>query len=72
MTKNITHGGIIIVGRALGVQVQIVLKMGIPTHGTDDAPIATVVCTDTDIDHTHFRAHPIGVSLQDIIRWVGY
>jgi len=72
MTKNITHGGIVIVGRALGVQVQTVLKMGIPTHGTDDAPIAMVVCTNTDINHAHFHAHPIGISLQDIIRQVGY
>ena len=72
MTKNITHGGIIVVGGALGVQVQTVLKMGIPAHGTDDAPITTAVCTDTDIDHAHFRAHPIGVSPQDIIGRVGY
>ena len=72
MTKNITHGGIVVVSRALEVQVQTVLKMGIPAHGTDDAPIATAVCTDTNINHTHFRAHLIGISLQNIIGWVGY
>jgi len=59
MTKNITHGGIVVVGGALGVPVQMVLMMGIPTHGTNGAPIATAVRADTGIDHAHFRAHPI-------------
>jgi len=59
MTKNITHGDIVIVGGALGVQVQTVLMMGIPAHGTNDAPIATAAHADTGIDHAHFRAHPI-------------
>ena len=63
MMKNITHGGIVVVSGALGVQVQTILKMGIPTHGTDDAPIATAVCTDTNIDHAYFRAYLIGISL---------
>ena len=35
MMKNITHGGIVVVSGALGVQVQTVLKMGIPVHGTE-------------------------------------
>jgi hypothetical protein len=59
MTKNITHGGIVVVGGAPGVRVQTDLKMGIPAHGTNGAPIATVVRVDTDIEPAHLRTHPI-------------
>jgi len=59
MMKNTARGGIVIVGGALGVRVRTVLMMGIPAHGTNDAPIATAVHADTGIDHAHFRAHPI-------------
>src|SRR5260221_14367801 len=61
MTKDITHGGIVVVGGALGVpvQMQMVLMMGIPTHGTNGAPIATAVRGHTGTDHAPLSAHPI-------------
>jgi hypothetical protein len=59
MTKNITQDGIVVLGGALGVPVQMVLTMMISTHGTNGALIATAVRADTGIDHAHFRAHPI-------------